>query len=254
MDMYEIKVDTSMSTHFKQLHLVLEHEDKNFKYLIETVINRDHEVGVYPIEITIAALFKEFNTEDPRNKISETVKSQTVFDHVREDKIQLFEYFLSQLKLALKKQIKIEDILSEIKTKHIVPKKKVTSKSTIAHYPSRGSIYGGYHGFDDYIFYSLIWSDVMHNHGTLIKESHFEDDAGEALGYAEEICTSEAIFDSDTETTAAYDQYFDPDPSDVANSSEPGSWFDFDSWGSDSDISFDSDCSSCSSCGSCGGD
>ena len=51
LDKYEIEINEAMSVHFKTLELVLEHEDDNFKYLIEILINKNHKVGI-PVSYT----------------------------------------------------------------------------------------------------------------------------------------------------------------------------------------------------------
>ena len=60
MDKYQIQIDDSMSTHFKTLEMVLEHEDDTFKYLINITINKSHKEGEYPIEMVISAMLREF--------------------------------------------------------------------------------------------------------------------------------------------------------------------------------------------------
>ena len=106
LDTYEIEVNEAMSIHFQQLKLVLEHEDNDFKYLIEVEINRDHEVGVYPIVIKVSGLFKEFSHGNLKNKINNLVSSQKVFDEFRDTKVKVFDYFLNRIKLKLKKKLK----------------------------------------------------------------------------------------------------------------------------------------------------
>ena len=124
MDKYEIQINESMAVHFKQLQLVLEHEDINFKYLLEVYVNRDHEVGVYPIEIKVSALLKDFKSEQKTDKINTIVKNQETFEAFKTKKLIDFEYFLEELKLELKKQIELDDIDYYLKTKYVVPNKK----------------------------------------------------------------------------------------------------------------------------------
>jgi len=85
----------------------------------------------------------------------------------------------------------------------------------------------------------------MHNHNTIIiKDSYYENDSGEDLGYSKETKTSDDLFD--TNKDAINTTVFDEDPLSI-NEPEPetsSSWFDSESWGDDSDSSWSS----------CGGD
>ena len=77
IDQYTIEIDESMSTYFNRLWMVLEHEDASFKYLVEVSINRNHDLGKYPIEILISAFIKD--TAGAKNKKGLSSKMDTVF-------------------------------------------------------------------------------------------------------------------------------------------------------------------------------
>ncbi|WP_431167460.1 hypothetical protein [Tenacibaculum halocynthiae] len=264
LDKYEIEINDAMSIHFKQLKLVLEHKDFDFKYLIEIEINRDHKIGVFPLVIKISGLFKELESGNPNKTISQATSSQLKFDQFKEKKTSRFDYFLNKIKLELKKQVETDDIKSFIKNKHVLPKQKVNTKEDIRYNTKRGGIYGGYHGFDDYLFYSLIWSDIMHhNNNIVITDSYYENDSGEDIGYAKELEVSNDAFNSESNNDLTDSVTFEEDPLSINEppTDESSNWFDFNSWGGDSDSNgFDfssspcSNCSSCSSCASCGGD
>ena len=68
LDKYQIEIDDSMSTHFKTIAMVLEHEDETYKYLIEININRNHVVNEYPIEMVVSGMLKEFSLKPGESK------------------------------------------------------------------------------------------------------------------------------------------------------------------------------------------
>ena len=112
---YEIEINDAMSINFNTLELVLECEDENFKYIIEIAINKNHEVGVYPIEIKTTGLFKNFKDKNSAYRIKEVLKTQTSYDAFKSKKIAEFEEFNNAIRFELKKQIKIDDTTSVTK-------------------------------------------------------------------------------------------------------------------------------------------
>ena len=258
LDEYEIQVDESMSVHFQKLTMVLEHIDNDFKYLIEICINKNHSVGDYPIEIKITGLFTEFNTTKVDTGISEITKDQATFDSFKNSKINTFEYFINQFKLELKKHMAIDDVKSHLKTKIVLPKEKITSRQQLRSNPNSEGIHFGYHGFGDALFYSFIWSDIMHEQNIMVTDSYFETETGDALGFSNEINSSDTLFDSTTDTNLDSINAVSEDSileNDIDTDDASSNWFQIDSSGdSDSTWSSCSSDSSCSSCSSCGGD
>ena len=257
LDNYEIEINEAMSQHFNKLKMVLEHENNLFKFLIECDINRNHKVGVYPIEIKISGLFKEFSTENNSEKIKQRLSSQNAFDEFKKEGLKQFELFINFLKFDLKKQLEIDDIESYIRTKIVIPKKKITKPKDIPTHTDRG-IYNHYHGFDNFVFYCFIWSDIMHHNSHIrIDDSYYENETGDSLGYAEELNANNTVFDSENSAQFENNNTFqnDPEPINVINEEETSNWFDSnDSWfdsDSSTDSWFDSSCSSCSNCSSC---
>jgi hypothetical protein len=238
---YEIETNDAMSINFNTLELVLECEDENFKYIIEIAINKNHEVGVYPIEIKTTGLFKNFKDKNSAYRIKEVLKTQTSYDAFKSKKIAEFEEFNNAIRFELKKQIKIDDTTSVTKSKQVVLKKKTTSNRKTK--PT--AVYGDYYGFEDYVFYNFVWSEMIHNQSLELNDIYFENENGEDLGHSNTINSDSDLFDGNEDTIAMDSINYDKTASDDDTTS---SWFDFGD--SDSDSSY----SSCSSCSSCGGD
>lgn len=252
-DNYELELDDSMNEAYNQLKLVLEHDDENFKYLIEVEINKNHYVGKYPIEVKLTALLKDFksSSRDEILKNNESIfKDQDAYKSYQLSKQALFNEFLDKLMFSIKGAIEIDDIKKSIRNKVVVPKEKVESSSSIRFNKNKSNIYYGYHGFDDYIFYTMLWSTMCHNHSIILNDTYFEDESGNYIGHEESMDTSGEYFDENVDSTETSDPFasdIDVDQTDTSSWSLGG---DFDS----GDFGGDSSCSSCSSCASCGGD
>ena len=110
LDKYDIEINDAMSTNFKQLNMVLEHKDDTFKYLYEIKINKDHKVGVHPIEIKISALLNRFAKENAQDEIKKVLEYQEAYDLFQKQMHNEFEAYLNTIKFQLKKEIKIDNI------------------------------------------------------------------------------------------------------------------------------------------------
>ncbi|MEM9024155.1 MAG: hypothetical protein AAGB22_10460, partial [Bacteroidota bacterium] len=115
-----------------------------------------------------------------------------------------------------------------------------------------------YHGFDDWMFYTLLWSTALHQHNVHIHDTHLVNDLGEDVATvdAEGLQGGEAsVFDPE----ASYDDRLaaaDELAMDAGDTTaDGGGWFDFDNNDSGGWFDFgDSGDSSCASCASCGGE
>lgn len=248
LDLYELKVGKEMSTYFEKIMMVLEHEDDIFKYLLEVDICRNHTVGEYPIKINISGLLKEFSAqqENLNGKITEVFSSQEQYDEFKRNKLHSFTNYVDDLGFCVKKCISTDDIKTEVKTKIVFPKQKVEDKTKMQKNQTAGyaGVHYGYYGFDDYLFYNLLWTDLAYDNEVVHNETYYETDTGDDLGYLSEIDSTDLNSVDFEENSAVF-----------ADSSGDGSggWFDFGSIDGGGDSSGCSSCSSCSSCGGCGG-
>ena len=239
---YEIEINNAMFINFNTLELVLEHLDEKFKYIIEIVINKNHEVGEYPIEIKTTDLFKDFKEKKNNYKVKDLLKNQTSYDTFKPEKIAQLEEFTNSIRFELKKQIKIDDTKSVTKSKQIVLKKKASSNRKT----KSGSIFANYYGFEDYIYYNFIWSEIIHDQPLELNDIYFENENGEDLVHSNTIKSDSDLFDGNDATVTI--DYINSDTT-ASDNDTSSSWFDFGDSDSDSDS-----CSSFSSCSSCGGD
>lgn len=261
LDLYELNAGEAMSAQFNELLLVLEHEDDWFKYLIEVVICRNHSVGEYPISVKVSGLLKEFSgqKESVDSSIERVFASQTQYDVFKRARLHDFTGFIDGFVLCIKQSIAVDNINTEIKTKIIVPNNKVKLKTELKKHQSNDyhGLHYGYHGFDDFLFYSMLWSSIGHEHNVVHSDTHYESETGDELGYLDEVDSQSDYFDDTTALDSRTDIFSETDSLNTDLSSDSSSsWFDFGDSGSsffDSDSSCSS-CSSCASCASCGGD
>ncbi|MFT6872295.1 MAG: hypothetical protein ACJAVN_001301 [Roseivirga sp.] len=160
-----------MSHYFETLHLMLEHEDQNFAYLMEMNINRSHSVGAYPIEIKINGLMREFkaepgeNQESVRAKMKTRFASQEIFDSFVNGQHMSFETFVNDLGTRVRKHMKVDGVKVEIDKRVVMPKSKdrqPISKGRRKN-PTRDydPVFDGYNGFGEILLYSFLLSELL---------------------------------------------------------------------------------------------
>ena len=276
LDLYDLKTNDAMSENFKQLSMVLEHEEEGFKYLISININRTHRVGVYPIDIFVDGLLTEFaahneaDAERIKTKMQAVFKDQEAYNSFVMQRQAVFNLFLDKVKYQISKLIRVSDVKLDSKSNILIPKEaKKDLQSFKQQYPvnqqANSPVYHGYHGFGDMFFYSFLWSSMLHtNHihvhntnlvseeGSVMREVGTEGiDAGESSLFD----TSEDYMTRLQENDLNYDEnsgeFSESNDGGDGGGDGGGGW-----WGGDSDSgsgdSGDSG-SSCSSCGGCGG-
>lgn len=253
VDTYSIEIDHSMSSYFNKLWLVLEHEDDTFKYLIEASINRNHKVNDYPIEILVSGLLKQSaqkvnSKEDLKNKFSTTFQSQDEYNQFVSTKQIEFVDFLNTINFELSKSIGVDDIKQSVKTRMLIQRDK-DKESKTKQEPKYGDAPYSYYGFGDFLFASILWSDLCFDYGLNIANTELIDGAGDLLADVGDTgidAIDGSIFDSSVDLDSALnsletgDMLSDTDFSgfgeSLVDSGADGSWFD--SIGDSIDIDF----------------
>lgn len=261
LDVYEIEIGESMSHHFHTLQMVLEHDDETFKYLIEIRINKNHEVGTYPIEIDVSGFLKEFKSNDFTSELDIKANARNIFSsnekytaYLNEKKMQ-FEGFMNLLKMDILKFIKVDDVKVDIKPTLILSKDKKEKTKRLKEKRTRVGHPSYYYGFDDYILYTWLWTDMCHQHSVDLDNVEILSEDGEHITDigSESVNASEAdLLDPDLDYDNRTSSFNDDGSHDyhdtiASDSSDSSGWFS----SSDSDSGDSSSCSSCSSCGGC---
>jgi len=275
MNEFELKIDELESKTFENIYLVLEHLDGSFNYLIDILIERKHKVGVYPINIKINAVLNDFKLnegetrKDLEKRIEKVFTNQEVYDNFLNIKKSEFNNFIDNLEFAIRKFIKVDNIIKNVSTKLIRPKEKILSVNQIPSNKIGEPIFWGYYGFTDIIFYSFIWSSLCYEHNIYLNDFYLVDElgnnvmnVGENGFYAGDSDTLNDDAPFEPPTTGDIDYYTNNsfvselESSELIDSNQievgEGETYDWLDRGLDSN-DFNSSCNSCSSCSSCGG-
>ncbi len=258
MDNFSLEIGSIESELFNQLILVLEHEEDDLKYLIEIKINRTHDVGDFPIEISVDGLMARYNSGagDPKVKMNKLFSDQKTYDSFVEGQKATFNRFIDKLDMELRKFIKIDEINVTSKPQIIRPDKKISGTKEIKHNTAGRPVHYGYYGYDDYYLYSWYWAESMHMHNIHCHDVMIVDPAGDAvLDVGEEgfMAGEEAALNPDEEFSVPEgddieaiggNEFIEESEIETISSSDGDSWFG-DSSGSDFDGGSDASCSSC---------
>ncbi len=274
---FKAKVDPMESELFNTIYLVLEHDDDSFKYLIEISVTRKHIVGLYPINIYINGILRNFQlapneTHSELNaRMSQIFESQDKYDRFIEKMAENYNSFVTELEQALKKFIKVDDIRKKTNLQIIRPSKRIKDVSEVRHERYGAPVYYGYYGFDSYFFYTWLWADALYSKNLYINNFILVDETGNEIlsvgktgFYAGETDTLNTNAGFEPPVSGDITYFGNNEFSAIIGSAglllpgsqgEKGDYKDdwLDSAGQNDDSPFHT-CSSCSACGSCSND
>lgn len=277
---------------FSILQLVLEHDDERFKYLLDLRVRREHKVGEDPICIRVNGVVKQFRAEPGadadaiKQRLAPTFADQAAYDTFVGQHRTHFDAFLGVLEQALGEAIHCDSIHRDTHSNIIRPKGKKKSTKEVDYHqdPDVEPLHGGYPGFDDFFFYTWVWSELSHDHGMELTNVSVVDEHGHSMfdvgsepvhAGASAAFDPEASFEAPVGGEVSYHggHAYDGELSDAAlldsssggdgtgSGSDGGGWLDSlfsgdgSSWLDSGGSSCASSCgSSCGGCGGCGGD
>lgn len=271
---FEAKIDPLESELFNTLYLVLEHDLNNIKYIIEISVNRKHNVGEFPISITVNGLLEDFKLEEgeTRDQLQTRMelyfKDQSQYDELLQIREAQFNQFIDDLEFATRKFVKVDEIRRDFAREMIRPKQKVNSVEEMKHDRHTHPVYYGYYGYDSYFFYGYLWAGMCFSNNIYCSNVNIVDEYGSDvmsvgddgfLAGETNTLNDGANFEAPTGGDVTYygDNEFGDDLkganiSTVGETADSGGGSDWlDSGSADSGDA--SSCSSCSSCGGCGG-
>ncbi len=181
-------------THFNELQLVLEHHLDEMACLIDIRILRTHAVGKHPITITVNGMPNELNAsggeEQVRARLSGIFSSQGSYDDYVAKYQEQLKQFLDAIETNFHDHMRVDDVGRQARVKIIRPKQRVdresyrqnrdTTRDSNRH-DYDDPAYHGYHGFNDFFFYSWIWSDFMHDQNIHCHDCDIVDERGEEV-------------------------------------------------------------------------
>ena len=180
----EAKIDPLEAKVFNNMLIILEHEATRIKYLIEVDVERVHEPGHYPIKVTINGLMEDFKAKpgETREQLEQRMKSifkdQQTYDTYVATQKSMFDSFMNDLGMSVKKFMQVDDVKVESKTKIVRPKEKVKDPSAIKYDREKEPVYHGYYGFESFFFYSMLWSGALYGNNLFVHDAVIVDDAG----------------------------------------------------------------------------
>lgn len=181
---------TSQSESFSNLSLLLEHHLATIALIIEIKISRVHDIGVYPIQISVNGLDAELQTADSPQTLNDRLDgvfaSQQSYDAYTESKKAEFEKFIEQLEQAFRSRMNIDNlhrrVYANIVRPGLTPARPITGANadatadgTTAHAP----MFQRYHSGSDSLMYLWMWSSFMHSNNTYCHGATIVSERGE---------------------------------------------------------------------------
>jgi hypothetical protein len=206
-----------------------------------------------------------------KGKVEEIFKSQENYEKFVTEKKAVFDAFLNKLAMAIKKFIRVDDLIIKSDVQIVRAKRRIESLSQIRHGRYVEPIHYGYFGIDNYFFYTTMWASLMYTNNIFCSDCTIVDGlgapimrVGESGFYAGEFNTLNDSVDFEPPATGEIEYYAGNEFEDVLDSSDlinnnysvgDDDSIDESSWLDDTPPPTDSSgsCSSCSSCSSCGG-
>jgi len=160
MDAYTLEMDEVVSSFFKTIYLVLEHEDDvhNFSYLLEIRINRSHNVGKNPIEIKVNGLVRDFLNKDEgatKQQMEQVFSTQEKYDEFIRSRKSDFIDFLNKLEMQIKKFIPVDKIEQEHDARIIIPQDKTRQAGKSGVYAD-DPVFHHYYGYENLFLYTML--------------------------------------------------------------------------------------------------
>ncbi len=170
---------------FSSLSLLLEHHLATIAVIIEIKVSRVHDIGVYPIQISVNGLDAELQSAAEPQTLNERLDgvfaSQQTYDAYTESKKTEFEAFIEQLEQAFRSRMNIDNLHRRVYTNIVrpglTPARPIgaTADSTTAHAP----MLQRYHSGSDSLMYLWMWSSFMHSNNTYCHDATIVSESGE---------------------------------------------------------------------------
>lgn len=176
MNAFLVKFGQAGESLFETLLMVLEHHTGSMAYLIEIRVNRTHDVGDYPIQVTVNGVPRAFAADETgaqgiHDKFETEMGTQSDHDHFVQAMKSVFGTFLSQLEAALKDQIKLDHVVRDSQPIMIRPMRRYRQANELELNARVGlPFFHGYFGWEDASFYAFHWAAFVHE-----KQYHVSD-------------------------------------------------------------------------------
>ncbi len=170
---------------FSQISLLLEHHLQTIALIIEIKILRVHEIGVYPIQISVNGLDAEMRTGDnPKtlnDRLDEVFSTQQSYDAYTESKKAEFGAFIDQLEQAFRSRMKIDSLNRRVFTNIVRPgltPARPTNNTRDDSTTARAPMLQRFESGSDSLMYLWMWSSMMHSHNTYCHDTTIVTESG----------------------------------------------------------------------------
>jgi len=174
---------------FSSLSLLLEHHLATIAVIIEIKVSRVHEIGVYPIQISVNGLDAELQTADSPKTLNDRLDgvfaSQQTYDAYTESKKAEFEAFIEQLEQAFRSRMNIDNLHRRVYTNIVrpglTPARPVTgadADATVDGTTAHAPMLQRFHSGSDSLMYLWMWSSFMHSNNTYCHDTTIVTESG----------------------------------------------------------------------------
>ncbi len=189
---------------FDQLSLLLEHHLSTLALILEIKILRVHDIGVYPIQISVNGLDAQMQSSDLgtlNSQLDAVFASQQSYDAYAESKKAEFAEFVDQLENAFRTRMQLENLHRRIYTNVVRPGLKPASSDSMASGSSEtqsanAPMLSRFHGTSDSLMYLWMWSSFMHSNNIYCHDTTIVNESG-----APAFSVGEAGFNAGESTT-----------------------------------------------------
>ncbi len=178
---------TSQDGSFSNLSLLLEHHLATIAVIIEIRVSKVHDIGVYPIQISVNGLDAELQTVDSPQTLNDRLDgvfaSQQTYDAYTDSKKAEFEAFIERLEDSFRSRMNIDNLHRRVYTNIVRPGlppplpvkgKDPAADATSAHAPMLQRFHSG----SDSLMYLWLWSSFMHSNNTYCHDATIVSESG----------------------------------------------------------------------------
>lgn len=175
---------TSSGESFSELSLLLEHHLATIAVIIEIKVSRVHEIGVYPIQISINGLDAELQAASGGQKLKDQLddifSNQQSYDAYTESKKAEFEAFIVQLEEAFRGRMQIDNLHRRIYTNVVRPGLTPARPVGTSADPNgaEAPMLQRYHSSSDPMMYLWMWSSLMHSNNVYCHDTTIVNESG----------------------------------------------------------------------------
>ena len=171
---------------FNQLSLLLEHHLATLALIIEIKVFRVHDVGVYPIQVSVNGLDAQMQSGDLGSlnaQLDSVFASQQSYDSYAEAKKTEFAEFVDQLESAFRSRMQIDNLHRRVYTNVVRPgltpsSNERSASDATASKAGSAPMLSRYDNTSDSLMYLWMWSSFMHSNNIYCHDTTIVNETG----------------------------------------------------------------------------